>query len=90
MAAIRKLAGEKLPPSLSAETLRSLARDMLGKELLGTVKPADCGAINEGAELLAPLPPENLGRLIGLGMTLGGKGEGKGTGMPHICPAPPR
>lgn len=90
LAAVRKIGGaDKLPPSLSADTLRGLARDMLGKEMLKGVKPAQCGAINEAAELLAPLPPENLGRLIAVALSAGARPGHSGSG-PRVCPAEAR
>jgi len=88
--AIRKIAGDGLPPELSPDTLRGLARDMLGKAMLSDVKPADCAAINEAAELLAPLPPQNIGGLIAIGISIAGRKTGKSGANLRICPAPAR
>jgi hypothetical protein len=87
VAAIRKFAGDSLPPALTPETLRSMAVDMLGKQLLTSVKPTDCGALNEAAELLAPLPPENVGGLVAVALTFATHSGGKGGSGPGICPA---
>ena len=65
-AAFAKLGGGKLPEGLSSDTLTSLARDMVKSELFKKVSPNDCATINEVAELLAPLPPENLAGAVGL------------------------
>lgn len=90
VAAIRKIAGDGLPPELSPDTLRGFARDMLGKAMLSDVKPADCGAINEAAELLAPLPPQNIGGLIAVGLSIAGRKGGKSGRNISLCPAPSR
>jgi hypothetical protein len=91
VSAIRKIAGDSIPAALTPETLRGLAVDMLGKQLLTSVKPADCGALNEAAELLAPLPPENIGGLIAVGITVGANKAGPGGPKVSICPTlPPR
>jgi hypothetical protein len=91
VAAIRKIAGDSLPQALSPETLRGLAVDMLGKQLLTSLKPADCAPLNEAAELLAPLPPENIGGLVGLGFAFATREGSKTGGKPMLCPAaPPR
>jgi hypothetical protein len=90
VSAIRKIAGDSIPAALTPETLRGLAVDMLGKQLLASVKPADCGALNEAAELLAPLPPENIGGLIAVGIAFGAsKASKSGALKVSICPAPP-
>jgi len=82
MMAMKSLGDKKMPEGISADTARSLVRDVMTAELLKKVSPADCGRINEGAELLAPLPPENLGRLFAL--ALDAMADGK-KGSPRIC-----
>lgn len=88
--AIRKIAGDSLPRELSPDTLRGLAHDMLGKAVFAEVKPADCGAINEAAELLAPLPAQNIGGLIAIGISIAGRKTGKSGANISICPARPQ
>jgi len=89
IAAIRKVAGDGLPPELSPDTLRGIAHDMLGKAMLSEVKPADCATINEAAELLAPLPPQNIGGLIAVGLSIAGRKAGKSGPKLSLCPARP-
>lgn len=88
--AIRKIAGDSLPAELGPDTLRGLAHDMLGKAMLADLKPADCGAINEAAELLAPLPPQNIGGLIAVGLSIAGRKAGKSGANISLCPARPQ
>jgi hypothetical protein len=80
--ALKSFGDKKMPEGISADTARSLVRDVMTAEMLKKVTPADCGRINEGAELLAPLPPENLGRLVAL--VLDAMADGK-KGSPRIC-----
>ena len=65
-AAFEKIAGEKVPKGVSEATVTQLFREVAKGELIDKLKPADCGDVNEAAELLAPLPPENLGGLVRL------------------------
>jgi hypothetical protein len=76
LAVFRSLGGKKMPEGLSAETVRGLIRDMMATEALKKVTPAQCAKVNEGAELLAPLPPDNLGRLMALMFELVGEEKG--------------
>jgi hypothetical protein len=82
MAAMKSFGDKKMPEGISADTARSLVRDVMTAELLKKVTPADCGRINEGAELLAPLPPENIGRLVALALDTMADGK---KGSPRIC-----
>jgi hypothetical protein len=83
--ALQSFGGDKkIPEGISADTARALIRDVLTSEMLKATKPADCAKINEAAELLAPLPPENLGRLIGVVLSLAA--DGKKGSPPPICP----
>jgi len=82
MSALKTFGDKKMPEGISADTARSLIRDVMASEMLKKVTPADCGRINEGAELLAPLPPENLGRLFAI--ALDAMADGK-KGSPRIC-----
>jgi len=83
MAVLRTFGDKKMPEGLSAETMTGLLRDMIAAEALKKVTPADCTKINDIAEALAPLPPENLGRLIALMIEMGS--DGKKGDFPRIC-----
>jgi hypothetical protein len=82
MNAMKSFGDKKMPEGISADTARSLVRDVMTAELMKKITPADCVRIDEAAALLAPLPPENLGRLVAL--ALDAMGEGK-KGSPRIC-----
>lgn len=86
-AAMHVVAGE-MPAGVSQETMRGLIRDMTVSEL--KLKPQECARIDRLGELLAPLPPRNLARVVAmlaeLGMNDGGKKKKKP--RPSICPAP--
>ena len=89
MSIVTQLAGDKkLPTGLSPDTARALIRDVLTNEVLNKLKATDCGRINEGLDILAPLPPENIGRMIALAIDIGGESDrAKGkSGPPPICP----
>ncbi|MBV9931382.1 MAG: hypothetical protein JO013_10615 [Alphaproteobacteria bacterium] len=87
---LTQLAGDKKLPtsSLSPETARALVRDVLANEVLKKLRTTDCGRINEGLDILAPLPPENIGRMVALFIDIGGEADrAKGkSGPPPICP----
>jgi hypothetical protein len=61
--------------------MRGIIGDLLRAEFLKKMTPADCARANEAAELLAPLPPENVGRLMALILELAGDGK-----SPRVCP----
>jgi hypothetical protein len=84
MAAMKTFGDKKMPEGISADTARSLVRDVMTSEMLKTTTPAQCVKINEAAELLAPLPPENIARLMSLGLEIAG--DGRKGGPPPICP----
>lgn len=85
--AFEKISGEKMPAELSQDTVGRMIGDVIRSKLVGEIKPEMCGDINALAELLAPLPPANLGGiatlLIGIDQKKGRK-TGKG---PHVCQA---
>lgn len=85
IAAFARIGGGRMPEGLSLDTMAGLMRDMAKSELFKKVTAEDCVKINEAAELLAPLPPENIGGLLRLLVELGGK---KGKAPPfRFCPA---
>jgi hypothetical protein len=83
VAVLRNFGDKKMPEGLSEDTARGLIRDVLAGEILKKTTPADCARINEAAELLAPLPPENLGRLAALFLSLASDAK---KGSPTLCP----
>ena len=88
----RSVGFEKLGASekeLAGETFRSELAKSVREELLGEVKPDSCRDVNEAAELLAPLPIENMAGLAALisRATIGGSRLGKG---PPVCKATDR
>ncbi|MEL6877023.1 MAG: hypothetical protein AAGL68_02870 [Pseudomonadota bacterium] len=64
----------------SPETVRPFIDAMLGTMVVSEIKPKDCGKIERGLELMAPLPPENMGGLVTFLMDMA---EVKN---PRICP----
>lgn len=87
IAAFAKIGGEKLPEGLSVDTLAGLVQDMAKADLFKRLTGPDCTKVNEVAELLAPLPSENLAGLIRLLIEFGGKGDK--TPPFRFCPPTP-
>jgi hypothetical protein len=88
VAAIAKFGTGKIPEGVSNETFTSLVRDMAKTQLFKKIGADDCSRINEVAELLAPLPPENL---IGVVALLARMGMAKDKTAPfRFCPVVPR
>jgi hypothetical protein len=81
---LQSFGDKKIPTGIGPDTARALVRDIMASEMLKKTTPADCARINEGAELLAPLPPENIGRLMALLLAVAG--DGKKGGPPPLCP----
>ncbi|WP_073973576.1 hypothetical protein [Erythrobacter donghaensis] len=50
--------------TLPEEALRPFVDALVGQMIAGEIKPASCGKIERGVELLSPLPGENLGGLV--------------------------
>lgn len=89
MPALMKIAGSKdMPKGLQPDTVRALARDMLSSELRKSLKPADCGFVNEMTETLAPLSEDGIVRLVTAGLLIAAHAEkGPKRSMPALCPA---
>jgi hypothetical protein len=86
-AAFVKLAGE-VPAGTTDEQLRQMGDAMFRTRLPNDIRTADCGTVDEFARVLAPLPPDNLGRLAGLLASAGASRDRKKRrpgGFP-ICP----
>ena len=92
MPVLMKIAGSKdLPKGLQPDTLRALARDMLNSEMKKSLKPADCGFVNELTETLAPLSEDGIVRLVTAGLLIARHEEKPGKqSIPALCPAPPQ
>lgn len=83
MSFVKSFGDQKPPVDLSADTARGMIRDVLVGQAMKTTTPSQCVKINEAAELLAPLPPENMGRLFAVLMELAD--ESKKMGGLTIC-----
>ena len=66
---------------LPADALRPLVDAFLAQKIGEEIKPKDCSKIERAMELLAPLPPENLGGLLTFILDVTGVKE------PTICDA---
>lgn len=91
--AMFKLMGDNpMAGMLSDATADKMMQEMLAAGIAqgigGDVKPEDCGSIDQITETLAPLPPENTAKLLGLVIAMdGGKGKASGKKPPfNICP----
>jgi len=73
IATLVRVGGGKIPEGVSGETMASLISDMARSELGKKMSAGDCREIDKAAELLAPLPPENLVGVIELLARLGMK-----------------
>lgn len=83
-AAIRAIAGDKVPELPDPDALVILGGAFGGAAVAKELKPESCGEMSNLVEALAPLPTENLGRAIVSLLILSNAG-GKG-GAPAICP----
>jgi hypothetical protein len=83
---LTKLGGGKMPAGLSAETMQSLARDMLGAGLTKSFKVEDCRKVDALIASLAPLPSRNIGGAVAAILGLTSK-PGSKSGI-LICPEP--
>jgi hypothetical protein len=83
--ALGAMGSSKLPPGISASTAIGLLRDTAATELFGKLTPEDCVRANRLAELLSPLPSDNLAGLIAVIIELG-VADGKRKTSLAICP----
>lgn len=86
--AFEKISGDELPAFLSDDTAQRLAREGVAAEVLKDIKTKDCADIDEVASILAPLPTENIGRMIALFLSFADKDPKKPADVP-ICPVRP-
>ncbi len=64
----------------SPQTVRPFIDALLGSMIVGEIKTKDCGKIERGMELMAPLPPENMGGMVTFIMDMAGVKN------PELCP----
>lgn len=67
--------------SLPADTVRPLFDAIIEQKIAEEIKVADCGKIERGVELLAPLPPQNVSGLVTFLLDVAKVDN------PKICPA---
>ena len=67
---------------LPDDAVRPLFGSVVSQMLVKDIKPADCGKIERGIKILAPLPVESVGEITGFLMSMAGS-ESKG---PKVCP----
>jgi hypothetical protein len=97
-AALLKLGGndarmKDMVASLSDEALQPFAEGMVAALVTKGIKPGQCKAIERGARLLSPLPPENTAEIVTFILVLadapkvrGAVGASQRSDLP-ICPA---
>jgi hypothetical protein len=83
-AAVRAVAGDKLPDIKDSEALMTMGAAFAGLAVTESLKPEMCPEMSNLVEAMAPLPSENLGRAILSVLVLAKVGD-KGNG-PTICP----
>jgi hypothetical protein len=97
-AAFVRIAGAEKAGMFSADTVSSMARDLIRAEGAKDLTAENCSTLDRALALLAPLPPENLAGLVTLAMEQGltppvpssGKGDSKkakAAPPPILCPA---
>lgn len=93
-AALFKLGGSKgdaqtrdLLAKMPDEALQPFAEGLVGQMVGSGIKPDQCVAIERGARLLAPLPPENTAELITFILSVADKPKPGKTPKLSICPA---
>lgn len=83
--AIEKIGGNPLPDN---PTLIELGRQALATGITGKMDANACTAIDQLAEQLAPLPPENFANVFALFLEMGVNADKKAA--IKVCPAPRR
>ncbi len=66
--------------SLPADAVRPFVDALIVQKLSEEIKTADCGKIERGVSLIAPLPPQNTGALVAFVFDL------TGVDKPKLCP----
>lgn len=65
-------------------TIRPFVDGLIGQLIAEEIRPADCGRIERGLEVISPMPAENVGPLIAFVVELSDVKD------PAICPAAPQ
>lgn len=71
--------------ALPEEIVRPMIETTFGTMLVKDIKTTDCSKIERGMEYIAPLPPENIGGLIGFVVVLVEEGNAKKGKKPRLC-----
>ena len=66
VAFIKMIAGDEMMTRLSDAALRPFLSETFAVAITDEIKPGDCPTVDGVVEMLAPLPPENMARLIGI------------------------
>ncbi|VWX57364.1 hypothetical protein [Sphingorhabdus sp. 109] len=74
---IKIMFDEKMPESMDVDAMRPFLDGLVSAMVNDGIKPKSCTTISEAYTLLEPLPPANVGGLIGLFMKLGTDREKK-------------
>ncbi|SNS06511.1 hypothetical protein SAMN06295912_101119 [Sphingomonas laterariae] len=85
-AAVTSMAGTDIS-SLGETTEKAMVTSIVGVAIAESIKPSDCGSVDEAVELLSPLPAANLGKLTAMLAILGSKDDQPGESAFAICPA---
>ena len=83
-AAMRILAGDKMPSVQDQTALLTVMGQMMGSMATSKLPVGQCGEISDAIQALAPLPAENIGQLVTILAEIGGVGNDRKT--PGICP----
>lgn len=85
MTGFSRFGGMDLPPEVTPEVMTALIRAGVEQQLLANVTSQTCRNANELVRALAPLPPENVGRMISSLLAL--VRPRSGDNGPNVCPA---
>lgn len=66
VAFIKMVAGDEMMAKLSDAALRPFLSETFAVAITDEIKAGDCPTVNGVVEMLAPLPPHNLARLVGI------------------------
>lgn len=71
----------RLVAGMPESTIRPFVDGLIGQMIAEEIKPADCGKIERGLEVVSPMPAENVGPLVGFLF------EVSGMKNPEVCSA---
>lgn len=75
VAFIKMVAGDEMMTKLSDAALRPFLSETFAVAITEEIEPNDCPTVDGVVEMLAPLPPQNLARLIGIILAAEDKGS---------------